>query len=103
MPRTSIKCCQAVADPVGEPENLGAWWHRESDRFIEQNREILYLRPEHVHNAAVAYIADHTLPPEHDYDVDVYDLKPVAVASSEIDTISNSHVQTANSAGTSPA
>jgi hypothetical protein len=83
--------------PVGEPENLGAWWHRESERFIEQNREIVHLRPEHVQSAARAYIAEHTLPPEHDYDVDVYDLKPVAVASSEVDATSNSQVQTADS------
>ncbi len=83
--------------PVGEPENLGAWWHRESERFIEQNREIVHLRPEHVHSAARTYIAEHTLPPEHDYDVDVYDLKPVAVASSEVAATSNSQIQTADS------
>ena len=83
--------------PVGEPENLGAWWHRESERFIEQNREIVHMRPEHVQSAARTYIAEHTLPPEHDYDVDVYDLKPVAVASSEVDATSDSQVQTADS------
>lgn len=82
--------------PAGEPENLGAWWHRESERFIEQNREVVQLRPEHVRIAASAYIAEHTLPPERDYDVDVYDLKPVAVASSEVVATSNSQVATAD-------
>ncbi|MEZ6034541.1 MAG: hypothetical protein R3C17_15700 [Planctomycetaceae bacterium] len=82
--------------PVGEPENLGAWWHRESERFIEQNREVVQLRPQHVRMAASAYIAEHTLPPEHEYDVDVYDLKPVAVASSEVEATSDLQVATAD-------
>jgi hypothetical protein len=67
-----------------ECETVGAWWHRESERFIQQNREVASLRPEHVSNAAKAFAVDHTLPPERHYDVDVYDLNPIIVASQEV-------------------
>ncbi len=67
-----------------ENQNIGAWWHHESERFINQNREIVSVRPGQMNNAAKAFIADHTLQPEHNYVVDVYDQNPIAIGSSEV-------------------
>lgn len=67
-------------------ENAGvsAWWHHESERFVMQNREIVSVRPRQMNSAAKAFIADHTLPPERNYSIDVYDQKPIAVGSSDV-------------------
>ena len=67
-----------------ESENVGAWWHHESERFIMQNREIVSERPGQMKSAAKAFIADHTLQPERNYAVDIYDQNPIAVGSSEV-------------------
>ncbi|HRA88448.1 MAG TPA: hypothetical protein PK992_10265 [Planctomycetaceae bacterium] len=39
------------------------------------------VRPERLKGAVQTFVADHTLPPEHEFDVDVYDQRPIAVAS----------------------
>ena len=81
---------QYDCDSQHRQENLGDWWHRESERFVQQNREIVAVRPAHLGNAARTFAIDHTLPPEHDYDVDVYDQNPVTVASQQVITVSQS-------------
>jgi len=87
IPGDNGQCCYD-SQCQREDENLGDWWHRESERFIQQNREIVSVRPAQLGNAARAFAIDHTLPPEHDYDVDVYDQNPITVASQQLVTVS---------------
>lgn len=62
-----------------EQESVGSWWDRRLPRI-----EFVTVEPGQLKESARNFIADHTLPPEHDYDVDVYDQKPIAVASAQI-------------------
>ncbi len=62
-----------------EQESVGEWWSRRLPTV-----EIVTLEPGQLKESARNFIANHTLPPEHDYDVDVFDQKPIAVASSQI-------------------
>ena len=62
-----------------EQESVGTWWNRRLPTV-----EMVTIEPGDLKNSARQFIANHTLPPEHDYDVDVYDQKPIAVTSAEI-------------------
>lgn len=62
-----------------EQESVGAWWNRRLPSV-----EMVTIEPAQLKESARNFIANHTLPPEHDYDVDVYDQKPIAVASAQI-------------------
>ena len=62
-----------------EQESVGTWWNRRLPTI-----EMVTVEPGQLKNSAREFIADHTLPPEHDYDVDIYDQNPIAVTSSQI-------------------
>ena len=62
-----------------EQESVGKWWNRRIPSI-----EMVTIAPGQLKNTARDFIVNHTLPPEHDYDVDVYDQKPIAVASAQI-------------------
>ena len=53
---------------------VGDWW-RDRMPHVE-------VEPGRLKASAQNFINEHTLPPEHDYDVDVYDQRPISVASS---------------------
>lgn len=59
-----------------EQESVGVWWNRRVPSI-----EMVTIEPGQLKDSALNFIANHTLPPEHHYDVDVYDQKPIAVAS----------------------
>ena len=63
-----------------EQESAGAWWNRRLPSI-----EMVTIEPGQLKNSAREFLANHTLPPEHDYDVDVYDQKPIAVTSAQND------------------
>ena len=58
--------------------SFSQWWHSLSQRLVENYDSV---RPERLKGAVQTFVADHTLPPEHEFDVDVYDQRPIAVAS----------------------
>jgi hypothetical protein len=62
-----------------EQESVGVWWNRRLPHI-----EIVTIEPGQLKAAARDFMIDHTLPPEHDYDVDIYDQKPIAVASAQV-------------------
>ncbi|GEM_PF-375857 len=63
-----------------EQESVGVWWNRRLPTI-----EMVTIEPGQLKNSAREFIANHSLPPEHDYDVDVYDQKPIAVTSAQND------------------
>jgi len=62
-------------------ETVGDWW-RQRLPYVE----FVTVEPGSLKASAQSFINQHTLPPEHDYDVDVYDQRPISVASSQIET-----------------
>ena len=63
--------------------SLGQWWHHQSELFVANHDLFTFeVHPDRIKAAARDYVADHTLFPDHDYDVDIYDQKPIVVASS---------------------
>ena len=54
---------------------VGDWW-RDRMPHVE-------VEPGRLKASAQNFINEHTLPPEHNYDVDVYDQRPISVASSQ--------------------
>lgn len=60
-----------------EQESVGDWWRRRLPYV-----EMVTVEPGQIGASARTFIIDHALPPEHDYDVDIYDQKPIAIASS---------------------
>jgi len=60
---------------------VGDWW-RQRLPYVE----FVTVEPGSLKASARKFIDDHTLPPEHDYDVDVYDQRPISVASSQFVT-----------------
>lgn len=60
--------------------SLADWWHGQSMMFRSQNRGFA-IHPDQLKAAARVYIDNHTLPPEQDFAVDVYDQRPIVVAS----------------------
>ncbi len=60
---------------------VGDWW-RQRLPYVE----FVTVEPGHLKASAQDFIIDHTLPPEHDYDIDIYDQKPISVASSQVVT-----------------
>ena len=48
--------------------------------------EFATVEPRRLKASAQDFIHKHTLPPEHEYDVDVYDQRPISVASSQVVT-----------------
>jgi hypothetical protein len=63
-----------------EQESVGVWWERRLPTI-----EMVTIEPGQLKQSARNFIDNHTLPPEHDYDVDVYDQKPIAVTSAQND------------------
>ncbi|MEJ7592783.1 MAG: hypothetical protein WKF77_14640 [Planctomycetaceae bacterium] len=57
---------------------VGDWW-RQRLPYVE----FVPVEPGQLKASAQDFINEHTLPPEHDYDIDVYDQKPISVASSQ--------------------
>ncbi len=57
---------------------VGDWW-RQRLPYVE----VVTIEPAHLKASAQDFINEHTLPPEHEYDVDVYDQMPISVASSQ--------------------
>jgi hypothetical protein len=67
-----------TGDPCySERGTVGDWW-----RHRLPNVYLVPVRPRRLQTSARNFVNEHTLPPEHDYDVDVYDQKPISVASS---------------------
>lgn len=67
-----------------DQESVGTWWNRRLPTV-----EMVTIEPGQLKSSAREFIANHTLPPEHDYDVDVYDQKPIAVTSAQINVPQN--------------
>lgn len=61
---------------------VGYWW-RQHMPYVE----FVTVEPGSLKASAQHFINDHTLPPEHEYDVDVYDQRPIFVAASQAVTI----------------
>lgn len=61
-----------------ERETIGDWWRRRLPHV-----EMVPVEPGRLKASARDFIEEHTLPPEHDYAVDVYDQKAISVASSQ--------------------
>ncbi len=57
---------------------VGDWWRQRLPYA-----EFVTVEPGRLKASAQEFIHDHTLPPEHEYDVDVYDQRPISVASSQ--------------------
>jgi hypothetical protein len=63
-------------DTCREPRgNVGDWWRQRLPHVAGQ--------PGRLKASARDFINEHTLPPEHEYDIDVYDQRPISVASSQ--------------------
>jgi len=62
-------------------ETIGDWWRRRLPQF-----EFATVEPRRLKASAQHFVHKHTLPPEHEYDVDVYDQRPISVASSQAET-----------------
>ena len=62
--------------------NLGDWWC-ERLPYVE----FVPIEPGQLKASAQHFIDEHTLPPEHDYDIDVFDQNPISVASSKTVTV----------------
>ena len=61
---------------------VGDWW-RQRLPYVE----FVTVEPSRLKESARDFINQHTLPPEHAYDVDVYDQRPISVASSQTVTV----------------
>jgi len=61
---------------------VGDWW-RQRLPYVE----FVTVEPSRLKESARDFINQHTLPPEHAYDVDVYDQRPISVASSQTLTV----------------
>ena len=59
--------------------NIGDWWQQ---RFPYV--EMVTVEPGQIKTCVRDFINDHTLPPEHQYDVDIFDQNPISVASSQV-------------------
>ena len=67
-----------TGDPYySERGTIGDWW-RHRLPYVD----MVPVEPGRLHASARNFIDKHSLPPEHDYVVDVYDQKPISVASS---------------------
>ncbi len=58
---------------------IGDWWQQRLPYV-----EIVTVEPSQIKASIRDFINDHTLPPEHQYDVDVFDQNPISVASPQI-------------------
>lgn len=57
---------------------VGDWW-RQRLPYVE----VVTIEPAHFKASAQHFIIEHTLPPEHEYEVDIFDQRPISVASSQ--------------------
>ena len=62
-----------------EGGTIGDWWQQRLPYV-----EIVPVEPGQIKASVSNFINDHTLPPEHQYDVDIFDQNPISVASPQI-------------------
>jgi len=68
----------------GSVNSVGDWWHKQSQQFVFQNRQLTAAAgrlPQTTQESARRFLAEHTLPDDIEPEIDFYDSNPIALSA----------------------